>query len=67
MPQLEPSRAAASLQQDMDQESSVGVCAHVSLPYCFELDVRTKSIWQCKRCHTVSGNQTGDKLANSSH
>ena len=33
MPELKPSRAATYLQQDMDKELSVGVCAQVTLPY----------------------------------
>ena len=60
MPQLQPSRAAASLQQDMDKETSVGVCAQVSLPYCPESNVRTDIQ---KALHKVSVRQSDRRQA----
>ena len=54
MPQFQPSRAAASLQQDMDKETSVGVCAQVSLPYYLESTNRTNIyILHCRRCQAI--------------
>ncbi len=64
MPQLQPSRAAAALQQDMDKETSVGVCAQVSLPYYPKSNNRTNINLALQK---MSGNQTADKLFTPSH
>ena len=64
MPQLQPSRAAASLQQGMDKETSVGVCAQVSLPYYLESNNGTNIHPALQK---MSGSQTANKLSTPSH
>ena len=50
MPQLKPSRAAAYLQQDMDKEISVGVCAQVSLPDPLGINEQTNTCTYINKC-----------------